>query len=531
MGKADNLRKLKLFKAQEERKLQRNEIYEPYRQFKGRYAVLIGGSGSGKSYEIADKHIDRIVREDNHRILCCRSEQKQISESQVPLIVARIKSRYAESYSQGKWKTNLSKGHESITYLPNGNTFIFWGLDDPEKLKSIFDITSVWLEEADQIESAALREIERRLRGYTGLNNNKSDKYMQISFSFNPVHEGCYIKPLYFDRKEDNQLMMCGEQPFTDCTYYKHVTIPDLNEKVEIWDDRLKKNIKKYKVNTLVLHSTYLDNKFIDDMYSQTLSKMKEDEPEEYNVYALGQWGIYGARFFKEFNKSIHVVEPFTIPREWKRYTTMDYGLDMLGNYSVAVDSQSNVYFYDEIYESDLIISDAAKKIKEKTKEDTISLRYAPPDLENRRQETGKSVFDIFQENGVMLTRSNNRRAAGWLAVKEQMKVFETKDIETGQTILDSKFKIFNDCVNLIRCIPQAKQSETDPNDIDDSNHEITHSLDALRYYCVMRTYPARMKKNPKFLKNLPPDLKHDLESDPKAMEHYMNENRLTWDD
>ena len=94
----------------------RNDIYEAYRQFKGRYAVLIGGSGSGKSYEVADKHIDRIYGEDGHRILCCRSEQKQISESQVPLIAARIKARYEDSFNKGKWKINLSKGHESVSY-------------------------------------------------------------------------------------------------------------------------------------------------------------------------------------------------------------------------------------------------------------------------------------------------------------------------------------------------------------------------------------------------------------------------------
>lgn len=128
-------RELVLLREQKKREGNRNEIYEAYRKFKGRYAVLIGGSGSGKSYEIADKNIDRIVQEDNHRILCCRSEQKQISESQVPLIVSRIKARYEQSHINGDWKINLSKGHESITYTPNGNTFIFWGLDDPDKLK------------------------------------------------------------------------------------------------------------------------------------------------------------------------------------------------------------------------------------------------------------------------------------------------------------------------------------------------------------------------------------------------------------
>lgn len=469
----------------------RNEIYEAYRQFKGRYAVLIGGSGSGKSYEIADKHIDRIVNEDKHRILCCRAEQKQISESQVPLIVSRIKARYEESYIKGEWKINLSKGHESITYLPNGNTFIFWGLDDPDKLKSIFDITSVWVEEADQIEPKSLRELERRLRGYQGENKNGTNKYMQISFSFNPVHETCYMKPLFFDRKEDNQLMLCGKQPFEDCTYYKNAVMPDFNEKIMIWDEKLKKDIERYKVNTLVMHTTYLDNKFIDDTYSQTLLKQQQDNPEEFNVYALGQWGMYGNNFFKEFRKDIHIIEPFPIPGHWNRYTSKDYGLDMLANLWIAIDTQGNAFVYKELYEPELIISEAAKRIKEVNGDDKIVCKYAPPDFEKREQKTGKTWFSLFGTEGEHLIASSNRREAGWLAVKEWLKVYEAKNEATGEKYKTAKLKIFSNCKNGIRTLPQLKQCEDNPNDVDTEPHEITHWGDALRGFCIMRQCPS----------------------------------------
>lgn len=475
------------------RALQRNEIYKAYRLFKGRYAVLIGGSGSGKSYEVADKHTDRIKNEDGHRILCCRAEQKQISESQVPLIVSRIKARYEKSYLANEWKLNLSKGHESITYLPNGNTFIFWGLDDPAKLKSIFDITSVWLEEADQIEASALREVERRLRGYKGTNKNGTEKYMQISFSFNPVHETCWIKGMYFDKKESYQLMLHGKQDFEGCTYYKDVILPNFDEKIMVWDELLKKDVEHHKVNTLVMHSTYLDNKFIDDTYSQTLLKQQEDNPEEFKVYALGQWGMYGNHFFKEFSKTVHVVEPFPIPSHWNRYTTKDYGLDMLANLWIAIDTYGNAFVYKELYEADLIISEAAKRIKKVNGTDKIICKYAPPDLDNRRQETGKSAIDIFRENGESCIKSGNDREDGWLAVKEWLKVYDTKDEQTGDTIKTAKLKIFDNCVNLIRCLPQAKQCEDNPNDVDEQkpSHEITHILDALRGFCIMRSRPS----------------------------------------
>lgn len=476
-------REILLLKEAKRRKGNRNKIYEAYRQFKGRYAVLIGGSGSGKSYEIADKQLDRIMSEDNHRILCCRNEQKQISESQVPLIVSRITVRS----NLDLWKINLSRGLESITYLPNGNKFLFWGLDDYDKLRSIFDITSVWMEEADQCDVKAFRELDRRLRGYQGLNKNGTEKYMQFSFSFNPTHESSWLNSTFFQTKEDNQFMICGNQEFTDCEHYYDVTIPDLNEKITIYDDSLKKDISRYKVNTLVTHSTYLDNQFIDDTYSLTLLKMKETDEQEYNVFALGQWGSYGGNFFSEFRKNIHVIEPFIIPSHWKKYLTMDYGLDMLACYWIALDTNGNAFVYKELYKPDLIISEAARKIKFVNGLDNISIRYAPPDLDNRRQETGKSVFDIFREKGIVLTKSNNRRADGWLAMKEWLSVFDTKDIETGEPIKASKIKIFNTCTNLIRCLPIVQRAEDDANDISDKDHELTHSLDSLRYFCVMR--------------------------------------------
>lgn len=326
----------------------RNEIYEAYRLFKGRYAVLIGGSGSGKSYEIADKNIDRIVQEDKHRILCCRAEQKQISESQVPLIVSRIKARYEESYNKNQWKINLSKGHESITYLPNGNQFIFWGLDDPEKLKSIFDITSIWIEEADQIEASAVRELDRRLRGYDKINKNGTKQYMQISFSFNPVSILSYLKKQYFDAKEPNQIMLHGEQGFPDCVYwrdYKHV---DYNKTYKAYDEKLKKEVELYTYNTLVMHTTYLDNRFIDDNYSKILEKQKEIEPEEYNVYALGQWGITGGTYFDKANVNKRILANTKVLR--RGYFEFDYENEKIVDTSIkwVDDPEGYIKIYEE---------------------------------------------------------------------------------------------------------------------------------------------------------------------------------------
>ena len=71
-----------------------------------------------------------------------------------------------------------------------------------------------------------------------------------------------------------------------------------------------------------------------------------------------------GGSYFHEFDPSVHICEPFVIPSDWRIYNTMDYGLDKFAHYKIAVDNENNAYAFHEIYESNLIISDAAAKIR-----------------------------------------------------------------------------------------------------------------------------------------------------------------------
>jgi PBSX family phage terminase large subunit len=288
------------------KKQTRNEIYSIIEDFPGRYIVLIGGSGSGKSYEIADRIIDRMEEEPKSRILGVRAQRNQVSESQFPLLKSRSKQEGRKGFDKKE-----SKGNEEV-FNTNGSQTIFSGLDDVEKLKSIFDITSVWVEEADQTTEDDLNELDRRLRGYTGL--------MQIYMSFNPVSVLSWIKRRFFDgrvkdytilengqkviKRFNRTITIRGERAFEDFTYYKdlHLTKQELQEKIMVWSDEKQDFAEEYLYNTLIIHSTYLDNRFIDAQYYKVMQEMKESNPDEYNIYGLGQWGISGGTFFDKGN-------------------------------------------------------------------------------------------------------------------------------------------------------------------------------------------------------------------------------------
>jgi len=224
--------------------------------------------------------------------------------------------------------------------------------------------------------------------------------------------------------------------------------------------------------------------------------KRLENLPEsQRRAFLLGDWDIFEGQYFKEFKREIHVVDYFEPPQEWRRYFVMDYGLDKLAGYWIAQNGQGKCIVYKEVYESDLIISDAAIRIKNMTLSGEKIFQYlAPPDLWNRRQETGKSAAEIFQDNGLYLYKTDNSRVQGWLDLKEWLKPYTDE-----QGINTANLQITSNCTNLIRCISEVSACERNPNDVAKEPHELTHAPDALRGFCAGRPIPYRptIKKGP----------------------------------
>mgnify|MGYP004641058725 FL=1 len=232
----------------------------------------------------------------------------------------------------------------------------------------------------------------------------------------------------------------------------------------------------------IFIPSLVQDNKFMltyDPDYIKRLDALPEKERK---ALKYGDWDIFDGQFFTEFKRDIHVIEPFEIPKDWYIYFVMDYGLDKLAGYWIAVDYNNNAYVFREVYESNLLVSQARDKIKEMTNE-PIYLYLAPPDLWNRHKETGKSTADIFEEGDITLYKTNNDRIQGWLQMKEWLKPYKDE-----QGCITAKLKIFNTCKNLIRCLPQVQHDEKRIGDIANEPHELTHSVDAIRGFCVYWT-------------------------------------------
>ena len=234
-------------------------------------------------------------------------------------------------------------------------------------------------------------------------------------------------------------------------------------------------------MSRVFIPSLLKDNGFLeksDPGYRTRLSALPE---EQKRALLYGDWDIFEGRYFTEFDRSVHVVEPFEIPRSWRRFRTVDYGLDRLACLWIAASPDGHFYLYREYCESDLPISVAARAIAERTpKDEDIYATLAPPDLWSRSQETGKSKASLFAEYGVCFTKTSNDREAGWLAIKELL-------FNTGG---DSRLKIFSTATEIIRTLPALMRDKIRPTDCATEPHELTHAPDALRGFAIFHARP-----------------------------------------
>ena len=223
------------------------------------------------------------------------------------------------------------------------------------------------------------------------------------------------------------------------------------------------------------------DNKFLregDPEYKKRLLALPDREKK---ALLYGDWDIFEGQYFTEFKRDVHVVTPFEIPCGWRKYRTIDYGLDRLACLWIAVSPEGNFFVYREYCESSLAISEAARAINERTPPgEDIYATLAPPDLWSRSQETGKSKASLFAEYGVTFTKTSNNREAGWLALKELL-------YSQNAT---PRLKIFSHCTEIIKCLPALQIDKVRPTDCANEPHEITHAPDALRGFAIFYARP-----------------------------------------
>lgn len=241
--------------------------------------------------------------------------------------------------------------------------------------------------------------------------------------------------------------------------------------------------VGKDGMQRIFLPSLLSDNRFLEEGDPDYRNRLLALPERERKALLDGDWNIFEGQYFTEFDRRLHIAEAFTIPNDWRKYRTIDYGLDRLACLWIAVSPDRRAYVYREYCESDLSISRSAKAVLERTpKNETIYATLAPPDLWGRSQESGKTKAALFAEFGLALTKTANDRETGWLAVKELLQ--KRSDGEAG-------IRFFPNCTEIVKCLPALQIDRLKPTDCANEPHEITHAPDALRGFAIFYARPS----------------------------------------
>ena len=88
----------------------------------------------------------------------------------------------------------------------------------------------------------------------------------------------------------------------------------------------------------IFIRARVTDNPALMEKDPEYVDMLKNLPPSLREAWLMGNWDVYAGQFFTEFDRALHVVEPFEIPSHWRKYVAVDYGLDMLAAYLIDVD-------------------------------------------------------------------------------------------------------------------------------------------------------------------------------------------------
>ena len=421
-----------------------NPKQERFYNSTAKYTAYGGARGGGKTHAVRVKAVAGALLYPGIRILIIRRTYSELQHNHIEPILKMIPQPQV-----GVYNIQLHQ-----IYFTNGSTIIFGHFNSYNSAFQEYqgqEYDWIFIDEATQFTEQEFRLLGGCLRGV-----NEFPKRMYLTC--NPGGVGHrWVKRLFVDRDFK-----------TDCENAEENEDPNDYEFIQATVDD----------NTALMKSEGGRD------YLKQLSQLPENIRA---AHRYGDWEGLSGNYFPEFSEGKHTCEAFPLPRWWRRYRALDYGLDMLACYWFAVDETGRVWCYRELKQKDLVVSDAARMILENTGiNEHIDITFAPPDLWSRTKDSGKSMAELFMTNGVPLVKASNNRVQGWLQMKEFL-----KDSPDGRPGL----MFFRNCTGIIEDIQAIQADEKNPNDCAKEPHDITHSNDAIRYFCVSRSLPGEMEK------------------------------------
>ena len=233
------------------------------------------------------------------------------------------------------------------------------------------------------------------------------------------------------------------------------------------------------------------DNPFLAEQgdYETMLLSLPENQRRQ---LLEGNWDVAEGAAFPEFNREIHVIDPFDIPRNWVKFRACDYGY---GSFSAviwfAVSPSEQLIVYRELYVKKVLAKDLAHMVlKAEEGDGTIRCGILDSSCWHKRGDTGPSLAETMIMEGCRWRpsdRSGGSRVAGKNEIHSRLQVDEFTE--------EPRLVITSNCTNLIAQLPIIPLDKRNPEDIDTKSED--HLYDALRYGVMSRPRSNLWDYNP----------------------------------
>ena len=414
-----------------------NDRQKEFFQSRARYTAYGGARGGGKSWALRRKLIAMCLRYEGLRCLLIRRSLAELKSNHVLPLLKEYGSLLTYSAS------------DMCLTLPNGSRIdLGYCAYDSDALRyqgQEYDVIAI--DEATQLSEYRFSILKACLRGV-------NDYPKRMYLTCNPGGIGhAFVKRLFIDR------------------VYRG------NERAE-----------DYKF----IPAMVFDNKALMEQDPDYVEALRSLPERLRDAWLHGRWDVFEGQFFPEFDEAVHVCKESSVPSGLKYFGAMDYGFDMLAALLLGVDHDGRIFVLDEYCMSGLTLSEAADRVSELCRGYAVEFIAASPDLWNRRQDSGKSGFEIMQSRRGMppMLPADNRRISGWRLVREYLSVKED-----GYP----RIYICRKCKELIRCLPALLCDTDRPEDASGDPHDITHAPEALRYAVMSRCPPPSMPETMDF--------------------------------
>lgn len=385
--------------------------YDDLWDYDKRYQVFYGGAGSGKSHYVFQKTIIKALNQ-RRKVLVIRKVARTLKDSCFQMTL--------DTLTKFQLLNMCRINNTTLTIdLPNGSQFLFKGLDDSEKIKSITGITDIVIEEATEITLDEFIQLDLRLRA--------NRKNLQIYLMFNPVSKVNWCYKYWF----------AGEQP----------------------------------QNSKIVKTTYTDNRFLSKEYIDSLERLKQTNYTYWKIYANGEFASLDKLVFTNWEVGNYAAEPKDM-----LIIGLDFGYVNDPSALVAAwlrEDKKEIYVVDEFYQKAKLNNEIADMIKYKgfTKEIIIADSAEAKSIEEIRREGIPRIKAATKGQGSVLQGIQKLQQYRIIVspkcsnLKIELENYSWKKDKASGEYMNQPSDDYNHCIDALRyslqCVDNKRKLET----------------------------------------------------------------------